>query len=150
MTSPVIPLHTIHTVGLESIRAQVGFRNTYVDLAGMPVIHRVLDRRSRVDEAGDVINEGTFLPQPMRLVCDLSEYYQVLAAFQNATSENSQRLRVSVRTDSRIMAGDRILFTHALFPAVREDKEWYVADVKAQVHSFVVSKFALLVPQRDV
>lgn len=150
MSSAAVPNHTPHTIAIESIRIQTGMRNAYIDLKGMPVIHRVMQARTRVDEAGDTINEGAFVPQNIRAVFDLSEYYSILAAYDNASNENALRLRVNVKTDLHILAGDRILFSHKLYPALTEDKEWQVADVRAQMHTIVVSKYILLVPLRDV
>jgi hypothetical protein len=141
---------TVHDVAMESIRRQTGMRNVYVNLHGIPVIHSVNQRSVLVDEVGDTINSATYVDQTTRIVVDLSAYYRILAAFRNATNENDLRLRGSVCTDYNIMPGDRVKFTHHLYSAITEDKEWYVADVQVQAHGIVVSKSILLAPLRDV
>lgn len=125
-------------------------RNVYISLQGMPVIHRVNTRRTKTDEVGDVINDNTYVEQDTKLIVDLSAYYRVLAAYNNASNENSMRLKCPTYTDYQIMAGDRILFTHRVAAAIQEDKEWMVSDVQMQDHGIVISKFVLLTPLRDV
>lgn len=141
---------TIHDVALESIRRQAGMRNVYVTLHGLPVIHRVNQRRNYTDEVGDVINVAEYVEQETRVVVDLSAYYRIQTAYRNGTNPNELRLQCSVYTDYQIQAGDRILFTHRLTSAITEDREWAVSDVQAQIHNIVVSKRCLLTPLRDV
>lgn len=124
-------------------------REQFIDLQGMDAILLRMQKEVRTDEMGDVMNDAEYVEQPMKAVFDLSKYFRVNAAYQNATTDQDQRLTVSVKLGLNISIGDRVRFTTKLSPLINEDKDWHVSDVKIATHGIPIAKTAFLTPLRD-